>query len=51
MKFDAKKLLKWTPVVSAGVIATGRGIMERREADQIDDMGERIAGRGNKEGP
>ena len=41
MKFDTKKLLKWTPVVCAGVIATVKAIMEQKEDDQIDDMEER----------
>lgn len=43
MKFDAKKLFKWAPVVCAGVIATVQAIMEQKEADRIDDMEERIA--------
>ena len=51
MKFDTKKLLKWTPVVSAGIIATVQAIMEQKEADQIDDMEERIAKLENKEKP
>ena len=48
MKFDTKKLLKWTPVVCAGVIATVQAI---KEADKIDDMEERIAKLENKEEP
>lgn len=51
MKFDTKKLLKWTPVVCAGVIATVQAIMEQKEADRIDDMEERIAKLENKEEP
>lgn len=42
-KPDVGKLLKWIPVVIAGVVAVYQAIGDQKEADRIDDMEQRIA--------
>ena len=42
-KPDIGKLLKWVPVVIAGVVAVYQAIGDQKEAARVDEMEERIA--------
>lgn len=42
-KFEADKLLKWVPVVVAGLVAVCQAIGEQQESERIDNMEERLA--------
>lgn len=43
VSFEIKKLIKWLPVVAAGLIASYQAVTEQKEQERIDDMESRIA--------
>lgn len=47
--FDAKKVLKWIPVVIAAVVAGVQAIDERNKEEQMEDMEKRLTKLENKE--
>ena len=47
--FDAKKVLKWIPVVIAAVVAVAQAIDERNKEEQMEDMEKRLTKLENKE--
>ena len=47
--FDAKKVLKWIPVVIAAVVAGTQAIDERNKEEQMEDMEKRLTKLENKE--
>lgn len=49
--FDAKKVLKWIPVVIAAVVAGAQAIDERNKEEQMEDMEKRLTKLENKEEP
>lgn len=46
---ELNKIMKWIPVVAAGVVAVVQAIGEQKEANRINNMDERIARLENKE--
>lgn len=47
--FDAKKVLKWIPVVIAAIAAGVQAIDERNKEEQMEDMEKRLTKLENKE--
>ena len=46
-KVNAKKLLTWLPIVTAGIVAVAQAIGEKNESERINLMDSRITKREN----